>query len=103
MIPERNLMAASGLQDQQQSKWIADITEMMDEGPRDILRLPRIRQAVVASPEPKLWFSKIRMELEMLYLKGVHRHDKCRNENGVGDEIDAIQQDIFRRRGELVL
>ncbi|KAH3796124.1 hypothetical protein DPMN_149691 [Dreissena polymorpha] len=43
MIPERNLMAASGLQAKQQSKWISDITDMMADGPWAILRLPKIR------------------------------------------------------------
>ncbi|KAH3694470.1 hypothetical protein DPMN_081910 [Dreissena polymorpha] len=100
-IPERNLMAASGLQDKQQHKWEADIKDMMTEGPRDILRLPKIRQAIFASPEPMLWFSKKRMELEMLSLEYVNRHTECQNENGVVDKSDEIMQAILRRRIEL--
>ncbi|KAH3741935.1 hypothetical protein DPMN_048665 [Dreissena polymorpha] len=97
MIPERNLMAASGLQDKQQSKWVADITDMMDEGPRVILRLQRIRQAVIASPERMLWFSKIRMELEMLELEGFIRTGQC------SDEHDAIVQEINIRQDEIMM
>ncbi|KAH3733082.1 hypothetical protein DPMN_039506 [Dreissena polymorpha] len=96
MIPERNLMAASGLQDKQQSKWVADITDMMDEGPNVILRLPKIRQAIVASPEPMLWFSKIRMEFEMLCLENLI--------NRIGqDEHNAILQQIMRRQVEILM
>ncbi|XP_052238680.1 uncharacterized protein LOC127849985, partial [Dreissena polymorpha] len=106
MIPERNLMAACGLQDKQQRQWVAAISEMMDDGPWVIMRLPRIRQAILASPEPMLWFIKKRMELEMLFLEGLNRHDTVQNENGIVDEsdseCDAILQDILRRRGELV-
>ncbi|KAH3733649.1 hypothetical protein DPMN_040081 [Dreissena polymorpha] len=69
MIPDRNLMAACGLDGALQRKWVADITDMMDEGPRVILRLEKIRKAIVASPEPMLWFSQKRMELEMLMLE----------------------------------
>ncbi|KAH3733150.1 hypothetical protein DPMN_039575 [Dreissena polymorpha] len=97
MIPERNLMAASGLQDKQQSKWVAVITDMMDEGPRVILRLQRIRQAVIASPEPMLWFSKIRMELEMLELEAFIRTAQC------SDEPDVILQEINRRQDEILM
>ncbi|KAH3733142.1 hypothetical protein DPMN_039567 [Dreissena polymorpha] len=103
MIPERNLMAASGLQDKQQSKWVADITDMMAEGPNVILRLPKIRQAIVASPEPMLWFSKTRMELEMLRLEGQNRHEICRDGNGEVNESDAILNAIVRREGELLM
>ncbi|KAH3741950.1 hypothetical protein DPMN_048680 [Dreissena polymorpha] len=103
MIPERNLMAASGLQDKQQRKWIADITDMMDEGPRVILRLPRIRQAVIASPEPMLWFSKKKMELEILLVEETNRYMKCKDENEVVNESDAILQEIRRRQEELVV
>ncbi|KAH3796125.1 hypothetical protein DPMN_149692 [Dreissena polymorpha] len=77
MIPERNLKAASDLHAKQQSKWVADITDMMAEGPRVILRLPKIRQAIIASPEPMLWFSKMRMVLEMLWLERLNRFLSC--------------------------
>ncbi|KAH3733090.1 hypothetical protein DPMN_039515, partial [Dreissena polymorpha] len=81
--------------DKQQSKWVADITDMMDEGPRVILRLQRIRQAVIASPEPMLWFSKIRMELEILCLEEMTR--QC------SDEHNAILQEIKRRKVEIMM
>ncbi|KAH3701696.1 hypothetical protein DPMN_076688 [Dreissena polymorpha] len=106
MIPERNLMAASGLQDNQQSKWVADITDMMAEGPRVILRLPKIRQAFITSLEPLLWFNKRRMELERLNLEYLISDRQCRNEQGLVDDdsdfilvdrTDAILQDINRR------
>ncbi|KAH3733281.1 hypothetical protein DPMN_039706 [Dreissena polymorpha] len=103
MIPERNLMAGSGLQDQQKSQWLTDITDMMAEGPRVILRLPKIRKAVIASPEPMLWFSKKRMELEILYLEFFNRDWKCLSENGVVDEYDDIKQEIIRRMVELTV
>ncbi|KAH3869778.1 hypothetical protein DPMN_032949 [Dreissena polymorpha] len=51
-IPDRNLMAACGLDEEQQRIWISTITEMLNEGPRMILRLPKIRQALIAHPEP---------------------------------------------------
>ncbi|KAH3733053.1 hypothetical protein DPMN_039477 [Dreissena polymorpha] len=76
----------------------ADITDMMDEGPRVILRLQRIRQAVIASPKPMLWFSKIRMEFEMLLLqRTLNRFGQC------SDEHDAIRQEINRRQAEIVM
>ncbi|KAH3733084.1 uncharacterized protein LOC127851186 [Dreissena polymorpha] len=103
MVPERNLMAASGLQDKQQSKWVADITDMMDEGPNVILRLPKIRQAIVASPEPMLWFSKTRMELEMLFLEALNRQEKCTDGNGEVNESDAILHAIWRRYLKLLM
>ncbi|KAH3850405.1 hypothetical protein DPMN_092816 [Dreissena polymorpha] len=73
MIPERNLMAACGLQNEQQRKWVANITDMMDEGPSVILRLEKILQAIICHPEPLLWFSGRRIELEMLMLKVINR------------------------------
>ncbi|KAH3874330.1 hypothetical protein DPMN_037572 [Dreissena polymorpha] len=42
---------------------------MMEEGSRVILRLKKIRQAVIASPEPILWYSRMRTEFEMLLLE----------------------------------
>ncbi|KAH3864953.1 hypothetical protein DPMN_027986 [Dreissena polymorpha] len=43
MIPERNLMAACGLNGEQKRIWVATITEMMKDGPKLIFRLPKIR------------------------------------------------------------
>ncbi|KAH3885748.1 hypothetical protein DPMN_009745 [Dreissena polymorpha] len=40
MIPDRNIMAASGLEEEQQSTWISTITEMMNKGAKMILRHP---------------------------------------------------------------
>ncbi|KAH3773704.1 hypothetical protein DPMN_175072 [Dreissena polymorpha] len=88
-------MAANRLQDKQQSKWVEDITDMMAEGPRVILRLPKIRQAVIESPESMLWFSKVKTELEMLWLE-MGKILNCEDDNGVVDESDAILQEIFR-------
>ncbi|KAH3689432.1 hypothetical protein DPMN_194055 [Dreissena polymorpha] len=85
MIPERNLMEACGLDGALQRKWVADITDMMDEGPRVILRFEKIRMAIVASPEPMLWFSQKRMELEMLFLEFLNRLTQIKFENGEFD------------------
>ncbi|KAH3734262.1 hypothetical protein DPMN_040701 [Dreissena polymorpha] len=101
MIPERNLMAGCGLQEEQRRKWVADITEMLEEGPRMILRLPKIRQAIICHPEPLLWFSRRRMELEMLGLEWFNRAAKCSDENGVCDFSDFILQEIGRRMSEI--
>ncbi|KAH3689464.1 hypothetical protein DPMN_194465 [Dreissena polymorpha] len=46
MTPERNLMKACALQDALQSKLVADISEMLAEGHKVIMRLPIIRMAV---------------------------------------------------------
>ncbi|KAH3845410.1 hypothetical protein DPMN_087690 [Dreissena polymorpha] len=102
MIPERNLMEGSGLDDKQQSKWVADITDMMVEGPKVLLRLPKIRQAVVASPEPMLWFMTIRMEVEMLWVMYMIRCEKCKDENGVVDYSNARLQQILFRLSEIL-
>ncbi|KAH3892043.1 hypothetical protein DPMN_016155 [Dreissena polymorpha] len=68
MIPERNLMAACAVEHKQKLSWIATFNEMMDEGLRIILRLPKIRQALIAHPEPLRWYSGRRIEMEMLQL-----------------------------------
>ncbi|KAH3733677.1 hypothetical protein DPMN_040110 [Dreissena polymorpha] len=98
MIPDRNLMAACGLGDVLQHKWVADITEMLAEGPRVILRLPKIRQAIVASPEPMLWISKKKMEMEMLYLVAMNRKKQKPN---AFDDSDCILNAIMIRMIEL--
>ncbi|KAH3792873.1 hypothetical protein DPMN_146372 [Dreissena polymorpha] len=74
MIPGRNLMAACALDHEQKRSWIATIDEMMTEGPRMILRLPKIRQAINAHPEPLRWFSGRKIEMEMLELIYRNRH-----------------------------
>ncbi|KAH3734004.1 hypothetical protein DPMN_040443 [Dreissena polymorpha] len=98
MIPDKNLMVARCLEDGMQSKWISDINDMMEEGPRVILRLPKIRKAIVASPEPMVWFSKKRMELEMLYLE----YMKSSSGNDVVDQSNAILQEIQKRKNEVL-
>ncbi|KAH3850412.1 hypothetical protein DPMN_092823 [Dreissena polymorpha] len=83
MIPERNLMADCGLQDAQQQNWVAVITDMMEEGPRVILRLSKIRQAVICHKEPLFWFSRRRIEVELLRLERMSRSLQCTDENGI--------------------
>ncbi|KAH3773631.1 hypothetical protein DPMN_174995 [Dreissena polymorpha] len=98
IIPDRNLMAACGLEDGLQSKWVADITDMMEEGPRVILRLEKIRKSIVASPEPMLCFSKKRVEMEMVGLELLNKLAKCKNESRVTD-TDFIMKALQRRLG----
>ncbi|KAH3875630.1 hypothetical protein DPMN_038901 [Dreissena polymorpha] len=87
MIPERNLMAAGGLKGEQKRAWESTITDMMKEGPELILRLPKKRQAVILHPEPMMWYSMKKVELEMLNLKFVHTTVQCDGKN-VLNEID---------------
>ncbi|KAH3733041.1 hypothetical protein DPMN_039465 [Dreissena polymorpha] len=53
--------------------------------------------------EPMLWFSKIRMELEILYLELWNRCTKCSSENRVVDEYNDILKEIERRMEELMV
>ncbi|XP_052263848.1 uncharacterized protein LOC127866987 isoform X2 [Dreissena polymorpha] len=69
MIPERNLMAATGLTDAQQRIWITTLTDMMDECPKLIRRLPKIRQAIISHPDPLRWYNGRRIELEIILLE----------------------------------
>ncbi|KAH3875618.1 hypothetical protein DPMN_038889 [Dreissena polymorpha] len=41
-------LAACGLNGDQKQTWVATITEMMNEGPKFIFGLPKIRQAVIS-------------------------------------------------------
>ncbi|KAH3865596.1 hypothetical protein DPMN_028637 [Dreissena polymorpha] len=102
MIPERNLMATSGLDEEQQRTWISTITDMLNEGPRVILRLPKIRQCIVAHPEPFRWYSGRRIELELLLLMRMNRLAICMDENGEIDHTDAIWQALVRRINEVL-
>ncbi|KAH3865199.1 hypothetical protein DPMN_028238 [Dreissena polymorpha] len=102
MIPERNLMATSGLDEEQQRTWISTITDMLNEGPRVILRLPKIRQCIVAHPEPLRWYSGRRIELELLRLMRMNRVVICWDENGEFDYTDAILQAIERRMHKVI-
>ncbi|KAH3798571.1 hypothetical protein DPMN_152171 [Dreissena polymorpha] len=103
MIPERNLMEACGLEDALKRKWIIDITEMIEMGPNVLLRLEKIRKAIVASPEPMLWYSKRRTELEMLFLEEMNRDQKCINENGEQDVPDFMLYALRKRKKEIKL
>ncbi|KAH3865416.1 hypothetical protein DPMN_028455 [Dreissena polymorpha] len=75
---------------------------MLHEGPRVILRLPKIRQCIVAHPEPFRWFSGRRIELELLELMRMNRAVICRDENGEFDYTDAIMQALERRINEVI-
>ncbi|KAH3865675.1 hypothetical protein DPMN_028717 [Dreissena polymorpha] len=103
MIPERNLMATSGLDEEQQRTWISTITDMLNEGPRVILRLPKIRQCIVAHPEPFRWYNGRRIEVEMLTLMGQNRNEICTDENGEVDDTDAIVQALNRLIHEVIM
>ncbi|XP_052264044.1 uncharacterized protein LOC127867095 [Dreissena polymorpha] len=102
MIPERNLMATSGLDEEQQRTWISTITDMLNEGPKMILRLPKIRKSLIAHPEPLRWYSGRRIELELLWLMRMNRLAICRDENGRVDYTDAIVQALDRRINEVI-
>ncbi|KAH3705618.1 hypothetical protein DPMN_080695 [Dreissena polymorpha] len=103
MIPERNLMEACGINNKLHRKWVADITDMLEEGPGVILRLEKIRKAIVGSPEPMLWYSKKRMELEMLSLEAFKRLAECRYENEMFDNSDFVLNAIRFRRIEVLI
>ncbi|KAH3875677.1 hypothetical protein DPMN_038951 [Dreissena polymorpha] len=102
MIPDRNLMAACELEEAQQRTWISTISEMMNEGPRMILRLSKIRQALIGHPEPFRWYNTRRMGLELLHLIEMNRLVVCTDENWVCDETDVILQALDRRKKEIV-
>ncbi|KAH3893685.1 hypothetical protein DPMN_017835 [Dreissena polymorpha] len=98
MIPERNLMTDCGLEYEQQLTWIATLNEMMKEGPRIILRLPKIRQTILAHPEPLRWYSSRTKEMEMLELIDMNRRTI-----DMDIEKDVIMQATLRRQLEIVL
>ncbi|KAH3733759.1 hypothetical protein DPMN_040193 [Dreissena polymorpha] len=103
MIPERNLMEACGMHDYQQHKWVADITDMLEEGPNVFLRLKKLRKAIVASPEPMMWFSKKRMELEMLRLEYDNRQEEIREKDWKVDYSDSILEKIKSRKCDILI
>ncbi|KAH3791856.1 uncharacterized protein LOC127837150 [Dreissena polymorpha] len=112
MIPERNLMAACALEHEQKLSLIATIDEMMKDGPRLILRLPKIRQAIIAHPEPLRWYSGRRIEVEMLRLIASNRMVEILQliaKNRIDEETDGIlKQDVImqanlRRQKEIVM
>ncbi|KAH3834247.1 hypothetical protein DPMN_107567 [Dreissena polymorpha] len=97
MLPERNLMAACGLDERQKSTWVNTITDMMNEGSNTLLRLPRIRKAIISHPEPMMWYSKKRVELELLQLKLWNRSMQCEDANGVVKFSEPMLQAINNR------
>ncbi|KAH3705590.1 hypothetical protein DPMN_080667 [Dreissena polymorpha] len=103
MIPERNLMEACGINNKLHRKWVADITDMLEEGPGVILRLEKIRKAIVGSPEPMLWYSKKRMELEMLWLEEQKRIAEYIYKNEMLNSSDFMLNSLRFRRGEVLM
>ncbi|KAH3818380.1 hypothetical protein DPMN_119988 [Dreissena polymorpha] len=102
MIPERNLMAACGLDNTQKRAWIQMITDMIDEGPKVLLRIPKIRTAIISHPEPCVWYGKRRVEIQLLVLKLYIRGYQCRDDNGVINKSDTMIQAIQRRMNEIL-
>ncbi|KAH3693190.1 hypothetical protein DPMN_192592 [Dreissena polymorpha] len=76
---------------------------MMDAGPRVILRLRKIRKAIIASPEPMLWFSKTMMELEMVHQAWMNLRAECTAYKAVVDTSDFILEALDRRRLEILI
>ncbi|KAH3840825.1 hypothetical protein DPMN_114281 [Dreissena polymorpha] len=94
-------MAACALEHEQKLSWIATINEMMQKSPRIILRLPKIRQALIAHPEPLRWYSGRKIELEMLELIDINILLPCVDiETDVETEV-SLQ--IIRKRKEDVI
>ncbi|KAH3864907.1 uncharacterized protein LOC127866977 isoform X1 [Dreissena polymorpha] len=90
MIPERNLMAERDLVSGQQDELVKSLTCLIDEGPKILRRLKKIRQAIIGHKEPLLWYSKLRIEFEILYLELSIRQMQCKDENGVVNTSDII-------------
>ncbi|KAH3875278.1 uncharacterized protein LOC127869373 isoform X2 [Dreissena polymorpha] len=103
MIPERNLMAACGLDEGQKCTWVNTITDMMNEVSNALLRLPRIRKAILSHPAPLLWYNKKRVEMELLQLKNLVRGRQCMDENLEVNMSDPMLQAIWSRIAELVI
>ncbi|KAH3752301.1 hypothetical protein DPMN_186917 [Dreissena polymorpha] len=98
MISERNLMASCDLEYEQRLTWITSINEMMKEGPRIILRLPKIRRAIIANPEPLRWYSSRKIEMEMLQFILMNRVTR-----GMNRQTDVILQESMKRQEEICL
>ncbi|KAH3875623.1 hypothetical protein DPMN_038894 [Dreissena polymorpha] len=101
MIPKRNLMAACGLNGEQKRTWVATINDMMNEGSKLILRLPKIRRAILSHPEPLMWYSMKRVELELLDLKIMNR-EQVMHQNMVDNESDPMLLALNRRKDEIL-
>ncbi|KAH3874519.1 hypothetical protein DPMN_037764 [Dreissena polymorpha] len=92
MIPEIKLMAACGLDEKKQRAWLELITDGINEGPKVLLRQPKIRSAIISQPELLKWYSKTRVELELLYLKKMIQTRQCTDIYGVVNEFNTILQ-----------
>ncbi|KAH3793251.1 hypothetical protein DPMN_146758 [Dreissena polymorpha] len=75
---------------------------MMDEGLRSILRLPKIRQAIIAHPEPLRWYSGRRIEVEMLQLIHMYRRFQCMDVETDDVETNSILLVIHKRKTEIL-
>ncbi|KAH3875369.1 uncharacterized protein LOC127869397 [Dreissena polymorpha] len=102
MIPERNLMAHCGLDDEQQQTWVKTITEMMNEGPKLLLRFMKIRKAIISYKQPLQWYSKMRTELELLQLKDMIRRELCTDKNLGLDLTDRNMKKIEERQQDIL-
>ncbi|KAH3740933.1 uncharacterized protein LOC127850899 [Dreissena polymorpha] len=101
MIPERNLLAESELNTDQQLLWVRTIADMMEEGPRILLRLKIFRQAIIGYPEPLLWYSKMRTGMEMWTLELNKRMCQCTVTCSMAIETDTILQTCMKRIYEI--
>ncbi|KAH3831312.1 hypothetical protein DPMN_104575 [Dreissena polymorpha] len=86
-----------------QRSWVSTIPDMMNEGPKIILRLPNIRKSIIAHPEPLLWYCRRRTELELLELINMNRCIHCKNDNRKVDGSDVMLQAIKKRRVEIIM
>ncbi|XP_052232347.1 uncharacterized protein LOC127845461 [Dreissena polymorpha] len=102
MIPERNLMDSCGMNEKQQRTWVETISDMINEGPKLLLRLPKIRQAIVSHPVPLFWYCNRRLEIELLVLKCINRREQCLVVDGVVNESDSMQNSILIRIVQIV-
>ncbi|KAH3778835.1 hypothetical protein DPMN_180308 [Dreissena polymorpha] len=75
---------------------------MINEGPKLLLRLPKIRQAIVSHPVPLFWYCNMRLEIELLMLKYMNRRKSCNGVDGVVNESDIMQISIIIRMDHIV-
>ncbi|XP_052232348.1 uncharacterized protein LOC127845462 isoform X1 [Dreissena polymorpha] len=102
MIPERNLMDSCGMNEKQQRTWVAIINELMNEGPLLVLKLPKIRQAIVSHPVSLFWYGQRRFELELLMLKCMNRLEQCKAADGISNTSDSMLNSILTRIDQIV-
>ncbi|KAH3864913.1 hypothetical protein DPMN_027946 [Dreissena polymorpha] len=101
MIPERNLLATSDLSNEQQLLWVGTIKVIIEEGPRMLLRLPKFRKTINGYPQPFLWYSKMRTEMNMWQLESFKGRIHCMVTNSMVDETDTILQTCKKRTSEI--